>query len=115
MNIDSPGQFADYIAYHLDFKFEDKQAILEMASLSERVRKVLVLMDTALELAETQKRLQREVKEEIDRNQREYVLREQIKALQRELSGNEDFDDEIEMFREKLEQLKLSEVVNERS
>ncbi len=111
MNIDNPGQFADYIAYHLDFKLEDKQAILEIASLSERVRKALVLMDTELELAETQRRLQREVKEEIDRNQREYVLREQIKALQRELSGNEDFDDEIEMFREKLEQLELSEVV----
>ena len=111
MNLDNPGQFADYIAYHLDFKLEDKQAILEIASISERVRKVLVLIDTELELAETQRRLQREVKEEIDRNQREYFLREQIKALQRELSGNEDIDDEIEMFRERLEQLELDEVV----
>ncbi len=111
MNLDNPGQFADYIAYHLDFKLEDKQAILEIASISERVRKVLVLIDTELELAETQRRLQREVKEEIDRNQREYFLREQIKALQRELSGNEDIDDEIEMFRERLEQLELNEVV----
>ncbi len=111
MNLDNPGQFADYVAYHLDFKLEDKQAILETASVSERVRKVLILIDTELELAETQRRLQREVKEEIDRNQREYFLREQIKALQRELSGNEDIDDEIDMFRERLKELQLDEVV----
>ena len=111
MNLDDPGQFADYVAYHLDFKLEDKQMILETAPLSERVRKVLILIDTELELVETQRRLQREVKEEIDRNQREYFLREQIKALQRELSGNDGFDDEIEILRDKLEELELSDEV----
>lgn len=111
MNLDDPGQFADYVAHHVGFKLKDRQEILEMPSVADRVRKVLVVLDTELELAKTQHRLQREVKEEIDRNQREYFLREQMKALQRELSGNEDFDDEIEMFQEKLEELELSEVV----
>lgn len=113
MNLEDPGQFADYIAYHLDFRLEDKQKVLEEGDVSERVRRVLVMIDTELELAETQRRLQREVKEEIDRNQREYFLREQIKALQRELSGVDDDADEVEMFRQKLEALDLAEVVME--
>jgi ATP-dependent Lon protease len=113
MNLEDPGQFADYVAYHLDFRLEDKQAVLEAKNVVDRVRKVLVLIDTEIELAETQRRVQREVKEEIDRNQREYFLREQIKALQRELSGSDDESDEIEMFRAKLEELNLSDEVME--
>ncbi len=111
MNLEDAGQFADYVAYHLEFKLADKQAVLEAASVEERLRKVLLLIDTELELQETQRRLQREVKEEIDRNQREYFLREQIKALQKELSGSDDEEDEVEAFRQKLEELDLPEVV----
>ena len=109
MNLEDAGQFADYVAYHLDFRLEDKQAVLEAESVEARVRRVLILIDTEIELAETQRRVQREVKDEIDRNQREYFLREQIKALQRELSGSDDGDDEAEIFRAKLEELKLPE------
>ncbi|ADI13596.1 ATP-dependent protease La [Truepera radiovictrix DSM 17093] len=109
MNLEDAGQFADYVAYHLDFRLEDKQAILEAETVEARVRRVLVLIDTEIELAETQRRVQREVKDEIDRNQREYFLREQIKALQRELSGSDDGDDEVETFRAKLEELELPE------
>ena len=109
MNLEDPGQFGDYVAYHLDFRVEDKQAVLEAASVAERLRKVLILIDTEIELQETQRRLQREVKDEIDRNQREYFLREQIKALQKELSGSDDDEDEVEAFREKLEALDLPE------
>jgi ATP-dependent Lon protease len=111
MNLEDAGQFADYVSYHLDFKLADKQAVLEAETVAERIRKVLVLIDTELELQETQRRLQREVKDEIDRNQREYFLREQIKALQKELSGSDDEEDEIEAFREKLEALDLPEPV----
>ncbi len=111
MNLEDAGQFADYVAYHLDFKLPDKQSVLEAPTVEERLRKVLLLIDTELELQETQRRLQREVKEEIDRNQREFFLREQIKALQKELSGNDEDEDEVEAFREKLEALELPEVV----
>src|SRR5690606_16766192 len=110
-NLQDPGQLADYVAYHLDFKLEDKQPILEADTIVERLRKVLVLIDTEIELQETQRRLQLEVKEEIDRNQREYFLREQIKALQKELSGSDDDEDEVEALREKLEELDLPEAV----
>jgi ATP-dependent Lon protease len=111
MNLEDAGQFADYVAYHLDFKLPDKQSVLEAPTVEERLRKVLLLIDTELELQETQRRLQREVKEEIDRNQREFFLREQIKALQKELSGSDEDEDEVESFREKLEALELPEVV----
>ncbi len=111
MNLEDPGQFADYVAYHLEFKLADKQGVLEAASVEDRLRKVLVLIDTEIELQETQRRLQREVKDEIDRNQREYFLREQIKALQKELSGSDEDEDEVEAFREKLAALGLGEVV----
>jgi len=111
MNLEDAGQFADYVAYHLDFKLPDKQIVLEAPTVEERLHKVLLLIDTELELQETQRRLQREVKEEIDRNQREFFLREQIKALQKELSGGDEDEDEIEAFREKLEALDLPEVV----
>ena len=111
LNLEDPGQFADYVAYHLDFKVGDKQAVLEAPSVADRLKKALVLLDTELELQETQRRLQREVKDEIDRNQREYFLREQIKALQKELSGSDDEEDEVEAFREKLEALGLPEPV----
>ncbi len=111
LNLEDPGQFADYVAYHLDFKLADKQAVLESPTVTDRLRKVLILIDTEIELQETQRRLQREVKDEIDRNQREFFLREQIKALQKELSGSDDEEDEVEAFREKLEALDLPEVV----
>ncbi len=111
MNLEDAGQFADYVAYHLDFRLADKQTVLEAPSVAERLRKVLVLIDTEIELQETQRRVQREVKEEIDRNQREYFLREQIKALQKELSGSDEDEDEVEAFRAKLEALDLPEAV----
>jgi ATP-dependent Lon protease len=109
LNLEDPGQFADYVAYHLDFRVGDKQEVLEAQSVADRLRKVLVLIDTEIELQETQRRLQREVKDEIDRNQREYFLREQIKALQKELSGSDEEEDEVEAFREKLDALELPE------
>src|SRR5690606_10963379 len=109
LNLEDPGQFADYVAYHLDFRLEDKQAVLAADSIAERLRRVLILLDTEIELQETQRRLQKEVEEEIDRNQREFFLREQIKALQKELSGSDDEDDEVEAFRAKLDELDLPE------
>src|SRR5690606_2233109 len=80
-------------------------------TVAARIKHVLLLIDTEIELQETQRRLQREVKEEIDRNQREYFLREQIKALQKELSGGDDDEDEVAAFQEKLEALDLPEAV----
>ncbi len=109
-NLEDPVQLADYIAFHMDFKLEDKQQILELPSVAERLKRILVLLDAELELIETQRRIQQQVKEEIDKNQREYFLREQMKAIQRELHGEEG-EEEVEELRKKIEALNLPEVV----
>ncbi len=110
-SLEEPGQIADNIAFNLDLKLEDKQGVLETTNVPDRLKKVLVLLDGEIELVEMQKRIQQQVKDEIDRNQREYFLREQMKAIQKELRGEEEGDDEIETFRSKIAALKLSEDV----
>lgn len=107
---DDPGEMADHIAFNLDFKLEDKQAVLEAARLTDRVRRVLTLLDTEQEVQAVQARIRAQVKEEIDKNQREYYLREQMKVIQKELQGGDDGEegDEAEAFRAKIDALGLS-------
>lgn len=107
--LENPAQLADHIAFNFDFKIEDRQAILEETSVLERMKRVLVLLVSELELAQAQQRIQTQVKDEIDRNQREYFLREQMKAIQKELRGEEEGDDEVEAFRAKIAALALPE------
>ncbi|RDI94922.1 endopeptidase La [Meiothermus sp. QL-1] len=110
LNLEDPAQLADYIAFHLDFKLEDKQQILAQPSVTERLKRVAILIDAELDLIETQRRIQQQVREEIDKNQREFYLREQMKAIQRELHGEEG-ELELEEFRRKIEALNLPEAV----
>ncbi len=109
-NLEDAAQLADYIAFHMDFKLEDKQKILETPSAIERLKRIAILLDAELDLIETQHRIQQQVKDEIDRNQREFYLREQMKAIQKELHG-EDSDMEVEEMREKIAALDLPESV----
>lgn len=102
------GEMADHIAFNLDFKLEDKQALLEAANLTERLGKLLTLLDTEQEVQSLQQKIRSQVKEEIDKNQREYYLREQMKVIQKELHGGDDEEgDEAEQFRAKIEALDL--------
>jgi ATP-dependent Lon protease len=110
MNIEDASQLADYIAYHLEFKLADKQQILATPSVVDRLKRIAVLLDAELDLMETQRRIQQQVKDEIDKNQREFYLREQIKAIQRELHGEEG-EVEVEELREKVAALKLPQNV----
>jgi ATP-dependent Lon protease len=106
LNLEDPSQLADYIAFHLDFKLEVKQQILATPSVVDRLKRIAVLLDAELDLVETQRRIQQQVKEEIDKNQREFFLREQMKAIQRELHGEEG-EMEVEEFRQKIAALNL--------
>ncbi|GHF41784.1 ATP-dependent Lon protease [Deinococcus metalli] len=106
---DDIGEMADHIAFNLDFKLEDKQALLEASNVTARIRKLLTLLDTEQEVQAVQAKIRAQVKEEIDKNQREYYLREQMKVIQKELQGGEDGEDgdEAEAFRAKIEALDL--------
>lgn len=106
---DDSGELADYISFHFDFKLAEKQQVLETVELLPRLRKVLTLLDAEQEVQAVQAKIRAQVKEEIDKNQREYYLREQIKVIQKELHGGEEGEeDEIEQFRQKIAALELS-------
>ncbi|GGR40190.1 endopeptidase La [Deinococcus ruber] len=103
------GEMADFIAFNMDFKLEDKQAVLELRKVTDRIRRVLSLLDGEAEVMSMQQKIRAQVKEEIDRNQREYYLREQMKVIQKELHGGEDGEtDETEELRTKIEALGLA-------
>jgi len=111
--IDDPGQLADIIASNLRFKVSEAQKILEILEPVERLRKVNELLGKELQVSKVQAEIQSEAREEMDRVQREYFLREQLKAIKKELGEYDEFDEEIEEFREKIEKAKMPKIVKE--
>ncbi len=90
-SVTNPGLLADFIAASLFVRFEDKQQVLEVTDPTRRVEKAMVIMESETKLLETEMEIHRKVKEQIDENQRDYYLREQLKAIQSELEeGDED-------------------------
>ncbi|MBV9110479.1 MAG: endopeptidase La [Gemmatimonadetes bacterium] len=110
--IQEPGQFADLVAFYVEMNTEAKQKLLEVLSVEERLRSLLLIVQRQLALIEAQEEIQQQVQEELGERQREMLLREQMKAIQREL-GEEDEGREIEELREKLEALQLPESAQE--
>jgi ATP-dependent Lon protease len=101
-----PGAFVDLVAGYLELPVDEKQALLEMTVVEERMRKVLVLIQRALEQHQAREAIQSQVKQELGDRQREIYLREQMKAIQKEL-GDGSGDDEIAPLRERLLKLPL--------
>jgi ATP-dependent Lon protease len=89
-SIDDPSRLADTIAAHMSIKLQDKQRILEMVDLRERLDQLIVLMETEIDLLQVEKRLRGRVKKQMEKSQREYYLNEQMKAIQNELGELED-------------------------
>ena len=89
-SIDDPSRLADTIAAHMSIKLADKQRILELIDLRERLDQLIVLMETEIDLLQVEKRLRGRVKKQMEKSQREYYLNEQMKAIQNELGELED-------------------------
>jgi ATP-dependent Lon protease len=102
-----PGAFVDLAAGHLDVPLEEKQPLLEMTAVEDRMRRVLVLIQRMLDQIEAREAIQSQVQQELGERQRELFLREQMRAIQRELGEGD--DDEIGALRERLDKLELSE------
>ena len=100
--LDEPGRFADYIAAVLDLKPHDKQRILEAVSVSERLNGLAVILAKELDLHELESKIQNSAQAVINKGQREYYLREQLKAIQTELGESDDLGLEIDEMRERL-------------
>jgi ATP-dependent Lon protease len=107
-SVEDPGALADMITSTLNIPKEDKQDILETLVVKQRLQKITVILTKELEVLELGKKIQFEVKEGIDKTQREYYLREQLKAIQKELGEKDEKALEIEEYRQKIIERGLS-------
>jgi ATP-dependent Lon protease len=106
-NIDEPGRLADYIAAVLDLKPQEKQQVLEAVSIPERLNKLAVILAREVDLHELESKIQSNAQAVINKGQREYFLREQLKAIQTELGEADDLASDIDEMREQLKEAKL--------
>lgn len=112
--IEEPGRFADLIGSHLDIKLEDKQTLLETIDIDQRLEKVNEFLVREIEILNIEQDITTKVKTQLNKNQREYYLREQMRAIQEELGISEDVEDEIEDWTQQLEKLKLDKKVRDK-
>ncbi len=108
-DVEEPGRLADLIASHLPIKTKQKQEILEIVSVKERLQTLISIIQDEQELLSLEKKIGQKVKRSMERTQKEYFLREQMKAIQTELGDKEGKGGEVEELREKVEQSGMPE------
>lgn len=113
-NIEEPGRFSDLVAPQMGVSIEKKQEILEAIDIKERLTKVYELLLQEIEIAEIEQDINEKVKSQINKLQKEYFLREQMKVIQQELGEDEDSGSEADKFLDKLRSLKLKKEVHEK-
>ena len=106
-HIDSPGKLADLVASNLNLRVEEAQGLLETTETAKRLKKVNDLLAKELALSTVQAKIQTDVKDEISKNQRDYFLREQVKAIHRELGESDEKLAEIKEFKAKIKRCRL--------
>jgi ATP-dependent Lon protease len=105
--IEEPGRLIDTIAAHLSVPIEEKQALLELSSVSQRSAHLMGLMDAELDLFQVEKRIRGRVKKQMEKSQREYYLNEQMKAIQKELGDLDDAPSEMDELQKKVKNAKM--------
>ncbi|AWP29127.1 endopeptidase La [Paenibacillus sp. Cedars] len=113
-DIDEPGRLADVITSHLSLKIKDKQEILETIDVRKRLEKLLDILNNEREVLELERKINQRVKKQMEKTQKEYYLREQMKAIQKELGDKEGRTGEVEELRSQLQELELPERVHEK-
>ena len=106
-SIDEPSRLVDTMSAHMALKIEQKQEILEIINLQDRVEHVLALLDAEIDLLQVEKRIRGRVKKQMERSQREYYLNEQMKAIQKEL-GDDEGHNEIDELKKRIEEAGLT-------
>ena len=107
--IDQPGKLSDVVASHLNIKPEQKQNILEIVDVAERLEKIYSQILSETEILELGERIKRRVKKQMEKTQKDYYLNEQMRAIQKEIGDKDDLSSEIEELEKRLKQKKLSE------
>ncbi|HXN34443.1 MAG TPA: endopeptidase La [Polyangiaceae bacterium] len=106
-SIQAPGALADLVAGNLDAPVDEKASLLEMIDVKERIRKVLKLLTRQLEILKMRERINSQIKEEMGKNQREYVLRQQLKAIKEELGEDEGDQGDLDGLEERIAKANL--------
>src|SRR5437763_1266395 len=106
-SVTDPGQLADLITSNLDIQVDEKQDVLETFDLKARMRTVLQFLSRQLEVLKVREKINTQVQEEMGRNQREYVLRQQLKAIKEELGELDEGGGDLEEFKEKIAEAKM--------
>jgi ATP-dependent Lon protease len=114
-SIDDPSRLADTIAAHMSLKLEEKQHVLEMPNVRERLEHLMGLMEGENDILQMEKRIRGRVKRQMEKNQREYYLNEQMKAIQKELGEMEDAPNEIEDLTNKIETAGMTKEAKEKA
>ncbi|WP_147164285.1 endopeptidase La [Pararhodospirillum oryzae] len=113
--IEDPAKLADTVSSHLVLKISDKQELLELESVAERLERVYAYMESEIGLLQVEKKIRSRVKRQMEKTQREYYLNEQLKAIQKELGETEDGRDELSELEERIAQTRLSKEAREKA
>src|SRR5258708_14809027 len=113
--IEDSGKLADTVASHLALKIPEKQELLEIELISERLEKVFSYLEGEIGVLQVEKRIRNRVKRQMEKTQREYYLNEQLKAIQKELGEGEDGKDELAELEEKINKTKFSKEAHDKA
>ncbi|EMY6776480.1 endopeptidase La [Vibrio alginolyticus] len=113
--IDEAARLADTIAAHMSLKLVDKQQVLEIVDVTERLEFLMGQMESEIDLLQVEKRIRGRVKKQMEKSQREYYLNEQMKAIQKELGEMEDAPDEFETLQKKIDESKMPQEAREKT
>ncbi|MFT8210686.1 MAG: endopeptidase La [Symbiopectobacterium sp.] len=115
IEIEDAARLADTIAAHMPLKLADKQSVLEMSDITERLEYLMAMMESEIDLLQVEKRIRSRVKKQMEKSQREYYLNEQMKAIQKELGEMDDAPDEHEALKRKIEAAKMPKEAREKA
>jgi len=113
--IDEPGRLADTVAAHMALKLSEKQRILEIREVKERLEQILGIIEGEIDVLQIEKRIRGRVKQQMEKSQREYYLNEQMKAIQKELGEMEDAPNEIQDLEDRVEKAGMPEEAKEKA
>ncbi|MGC9459015.1 endopeptidase La [Vibrio genomosp. F10] len=113
--IDEAARLADTIAAHMPLKLDDKQQVLEILDVIQRLEFLMGQMESEIDILQVEKRIRGRVKKQMEKSQREYYLNEQMKAIQKELGETEDGVDEFEVLKKKIEDSKMPQEAREKT
>ncbi|GIU54157.1 MULTISPECIES: endopeptidase La [Shewanella] len=113
--IEEAARLADTMAAHMPLKLEDKQSVLEMINVGERLEYLMAMMEGEIDLLQVEKRIRGRVKKQMEKSQREYYLNEQMKAIQKELGDLDESQDEFEVLGRKIEEAKMPAEAKEKA